>query len=144
MKYLLLLLLGFLFVNPALGEEPTTPSPLSQEESFQINLNQEVQIQDQDYYYNFGRTPINTSRSVRFYLRNDGRFPIYINDINIQGEGFRQNENCPNFLFQGQRCSVRVVFRPTHIGPHNGRLDFELTAAEDIQIHLRGRGVFGF
>ncbi len=106
-----------------------------------IVLNDDLRTQDREYFYNFGRVRVNRTASTVFYLRNQGRTPIYINDIDANGSGFKRNDNCSNFLFSGQSCRIRVSFRPTHPGRYEGELEVELTGAEDIRVELRGRGV---
>ncbi len=140
-RFLVTLFVGLsLFSAPALAQDPAAGN----EDTYEIAFGEEVQAQTKHFYYDFGRTLINTTKSVRFYLRNQGRFPIYINDIDTDGNGFWDNENCPSLLWPGQRCSIRVFFRPQYLGTFLGQTDISLTGSEDIRVHLRGRGVWGF
>ncbi|WP_413568520.1 hypothetical protein ACLWBD_13420 [Bdellovibrio sp. HCB117] len=144
MKYLIPFLLSMALSTPAFAQDVNDKT--SNEETFEIVLGEQgdVEAQTRHFYYNFGRTYLNQTKSARFYIRNTGGLPIYFNDFDISGNGFWYNENCPRLLFSGQRCSVRVYFRPNYIGNFNGRLDIEMTGAEDIRIHLRGRGIWPF
>ncbi|XGC80113.1 choice-of-anchor D domain-containing protein [Bdellovibrio bacteriovorus] len=150
MKYFLFALLTLSLSAPTLGNElpneEMAPSTLSANQTIEVNGIEEDDVSAQTRYlfYNFGRVRLYDSESQRFYIRNTGRLPVYINDIDISGSGFWANENCPSLLWPGFRCSIRVTFRPNHIGIHNGRLNIWLTGAEDVVIYLRGRGVWGF
>ena len=108
----------------------------------EISLGNDVHIQER-YRYNFGQVRVNRSETASFSLRNRGGFPIYINDIDIEGDGFRKSDNCPRILTRGDSCRVRVRFQPRETGRYEGRLDIELTPSEDIRVDLRGRGVRG-
>lgn len=147
MKILLILLLGFSLSVPTFADESldNTAAPQT-EETYEITIgdSDDVEIQVQYLNYNFGPTLVNTTRSARFFLRNNGRFPFLINDIDTDGNRFAHQENCPGFLWPGQRCSIRVFFRPNRVGLFFGRLEINLTGREDIIVNLRGRGVWGF
>lgn len=109
----------------------------------EISLNDDIHAQTERYRYNFGQVRVNRSETTSFSLRNRGSLPIYINDIDIEGNGFRKNDNCPRILTRGDSCRVRVRFEPHSVGRYEGRLDIELTPNEDIRVDLRGRGVRG-
>lgn len=109
----------------------------------EISLNDGIHAQTERYRYNFGQVRVNRSATTSFSLRNRGGIPIYINDIDIEGNGFRKNDNCPRILTRGDSCRVRVRFEPNSVGRYEGRLDIELTPNEDIRVDLRGRGVRG-
>jgi hypothetical protein len=113
------------------------------EDQQEISISDDISAQTQHYNYNFGRVRINRSESTSFTLRNRGNYPIYINDINISGESFQENDNCPRILLRGYSCRIRVRFQPYYVGFFQGRLEVNLTPAEDIRVNLRGRGVRG-
>lgn len=113
------------------------------EDEQEISLGNDVSAQVQRYNYNFGRVRINRSEVASFSLRNRGNFPIYINDIDLDGDGFRKNDNCPRILLRGDGCRVRVRFEPDYVGRYEGQLEINLTPTEDIRVNLRGRGVRG-
>lgn len=119
------------------------PSDLEITQENEISINDDIQAQTERYRYNFGQVRVNRSAVASFSLRNRGSFPIYINDIDIEGDGFRKNDNCPRILTRGDSCRVRVRFQPRDTGRYEGRLDIELTPSEDIRVDLRGRGVRG-
>jgi hypothetical protein len=141
MKLLSLSLTALLFATPGLAQNPDIQETASPE-IYEIELN-EVQTERADYFYNFGPTRINDRRSATFSIRNNNSIPVYINDINIEGDGFRARDNCPRLLFRGDRCTVLVTFRPFDTGQYRGTLDFDLTGTQDIRVNLRGRGVRG-
>ncbi|MEK2646401.1 choice-of-anchor D domain-containing protein [Bdellovibrio sp. BCCA] len=143
MKLLFLLLLSIFFAVPSNADETSAPS-LSEEVCGIVIGDEDMQIQTQYLFYNFGRTLVNTTKSVRFYLRNNGRFPFYINSINTNGDRFRDEENCPGVLWPGQRCTIRVLFRPNQVGLFTGSLEVDLIGREDTIVNLRGRGVWEF
>jgi len=113
------------------------------EDDQEISLGSDVSAQVQRYHYNFGRVRVNRSEATSFTLRNRGNFPIYINDIDVDGEGFDGHDNCPRILVRGDGCRIRVRFTPYYVGTFRGRLEIELTPSEDIRVILRGRGVRG-
>ncbi|KHD87121.1 MAG: hypothetical protein OM95_16200 [Bdellovibrio sp. ArHS] len=145
MKLLVLLLLGTILATPVHAQEAPDNSQ-SRDSTYEISLREppEIDTQTVHYYYNFGRTALNRLKGVSFTLRNTGNLPLYFNDFDIHGSGFGYEENCPRLLFSGQRCTVRVFFRPTSLGTYSGALDIDMTGAEDIRIHLRGRGVWPY
>lgn len=113
------------------------------EDEQEISLGTDVGIQVQRFNYNFGRVRVNRSEATSFTLRNRGNYPIYINDIDVEGESFRGNDNCPRILVRGDSCRIRVRFEPYYVGTFRGQLNIELTPSEDIRVNLRGRGVRG-
>lgn len=131
MKLFNILLLTFFLGVPAFAER-----------THEISLGGEAGTLDRDYYYNFGPVRIFDEERATFFLRNTGRIPIYINDIDLRGANvFSGGDNCPRILFQGDRCRIRVVFEPRRLMVYRANLEINLTPAEDITIHLRGRGV---
>ena len=142
MKYLLMSLVCALLSMPASANEAS----LSVQEqkptlAYEISV-EETEIKTDDYYVNFGRTRIGERRSAVFTLRNNSSIPIIVQDIDIDGEGFNGGDNCPRFLTRGDRCQIRVTFRPRDQKRYTGQVDIELSGREDIRIHLRGRGVW--
>lgn len=151
MKFLLILL-GLSLSTPAFSEDNINPSnndalTISDSNTYEITFtdksDKDAEALAINYFYNFGRTRVFTTKSINVTLRNRRVIPIVINNIGIRGNGFFERENCPQFLFFGQGCTVRVFFRPNHIGNFNGALSINLTGAEDIHVFLSGRGVFG-
>ena len=140
MKYLLMSLLGLMISVPALASDEAMVSTQESNLSYEITFD-EVQTQTEDYYVNFGRVYTGDRRTAVFTLRNRGSLPIIVQDIDIDGNGFRGSDNCPRILTRGDRCSIRVTFRPRQQGQYRGQVDIELSGHEDIRIHLRGRGV---
>ena len=114
----------------------------TQADEYEVNIDDnDVNVQAH-YNYNFGRVRVGNSESATFTLRNRGRIPVYINDIDLDGDNaFHKNDNCPSLLFRGQSCRIRVRFHPQDTGRYHAELEIELTGAEDIEIDLRGRGV---
>ncbi|MFS4459447.1 choice-of-anchor D domain-containing protein [Bdellovibrio sp. HCB2-146] len=112
------------------------------EQEYEVNIDgDDVNVQEH-YNYNFGRVRVGNSESATFTLRNRGRIPVYINDIDLDGDNaFHENDNCPRLLLRGQGCRIRVRFRPMDTGRYQAELNIELTGASDIEIDLRGRGV---
>lgn len=100
----------------------------------------DVQTEVVNNYYSFGSVKVGHTKSAIFTLRNNNRFPFYIDDIRIQGQGFGEENNCPRLLFGGQHCRLRVGFRPFYPGIYNGLLQIRLTGASDINVYLQGRG----
>lgn len=108
----------------------------------EISVDGDVNILER-YRYNFGRVRINRSETATFTLRNRGSIPLYIQDIDLDGAGFRKSDNCPRILARGNSCRVRVRFEPDYVGIYRGQLEIDLTPAEDVRVELRGRGVRG-
>lgn len=137
-------LLGtFLFVSlsvPAIAQD-TSETVDTTEQTFEISLEDNIESFAQTYYYNYGRVRVNRSASAVFYITNNGRSPIYINDVDIDGDAYSGGDNCPRLLFAGQRCRARVTFRPPSVGQHFGEVEFELSGSQDVKVELRGRGV---
>ncbi|WII73225.1 hypothetical protein QJS83_04980 [Bdellovibrio sp. 22V] len=148
MKFFFAVLFGLALSIPTHAQEiyDTQAVQPQNEEAYEISLTNDegAQIKVRNLFYNFRRTRLFTTKSVRFYLRNTGVLPIYINDIDTDGSSFWHSENCPSLLWPGQRCSVRAFFRPTSLGVKTGDIEIELTGAEDVRIHLRGRGVWPY
>lgn len=148
MKLLMSLLLGLYLSLPVYAQESIEKEDVTvkNSETLEISFSEDSEKDTVDamrtFFYNFGRTRIFTTKSVRFTLRNTQVVPVFIHDFDIRGNAFFFTENCPNVLLFGQRCSVRVFFRPTRIGNFRGLLDIELSGAQDVQIFLRGRGIF--
>lgn len=151
MKYLLTIILGLVLSMPTFGEENLNNSDdtlaKTDSETYEITLNDdkssdELEALVQTYFYNFGRTRLFRIKSISFDLRNRRFVPIRINNIHIFGNGFFQRENCPEYLFFGQRCTIRIFFRPNYVGFFNGRLIVNLSGAESIRVFLSGRGIF--
>lgn len=139
MKFLLNGLLAVFLAVPVAAHEEAVP----EEEVFEVVLNDDLTIQDQDYYLNFGAVRIFREARVSVYLRNNTRIPMYIQDFDMNGDAaFDSRENCPQILFSGQQCRIRIFFQPQRLGWHRGELEIELVPQEDVVIHLRGRGVF--
>lgn len=114
----------------------------------EVTQDQEISVDGnvnalEHYNYNFGRVRVNRSATATFTLRNRGSIPLYIQDIDIDGDGFRKSDNCPRILARGNSCRVRVRFEPYEVGNYRGRLDIDLTPASDVRVDLRGRGVRG-
>jgi hypothetical protein len=144
MKYLLMSLLGLMMSLPAFASLDAAASEVVKTEAglnYEITLD-EVQTQTEDYYVNFGRVYVGDRRNAVFTLRNRGSLPIIVQDIDIEGYGFNGGDNCPRILTRGDRCSIRVTFRPRQQGQYRGQVDIELSGHEDIRLHLRGRGVW--
>lgn len=152
MNLLLTILLGLSLSMPTFAEDNLNSAnnesiATADSKAIDITINDDNAKDDvgalvQTYYYNFGRTLLFTTKSVSFTLRNRRLTPLWIGNISIYGNGFAQRENCPEFLFFGQSCTVRIFFRPNHIGNFNGLLYINFRNSEDIQIFLYGRGVF--
>ncbi|MFV8249051.1 hypothetical protein [Bdellovibrio bacteriovorus] len=114
-------------------------------EVYVINVTDDTTTLDRDYFYNFGRTRLFQDKRATFYLRNNSGLPMYINDFDMNGDyAFDYSENCPQILFRGQQCRIRVFFEPRSLGVHRADLEIELTPQEDIVLHLRGRGVLNY
>lgn len=149
MKLLTSLILGLCLSLPVYAQESVENKnvTVNNTESLEITFSEDNEKDTVDemrtFFYNFGRTRVFTTKSVRFILRNTRLLPVYIHDFDIRGRAFFFTENCPNILVFGQSCSVRVFFRPTRVGQFRGLLDIELSGAQDVQIYLRGRGVLG-
>ncbi|MNL37928.1 hypothetical protein D3C87_1601050 [compost metagenome] len=144
MRVFLFSLLSLAMSVPAFADQYFYEEPnLQEEEVYEIPLDTELDVQDINYNFNFGNVRVSRSRSTVFYLRNTGRLPYIINDIDIDGGGnqFRESNNCPRILFRGARCSVRVTFRPNSTGQKRATLEIERTGAQDVNVRLRGRGV---
>ena len=117
-------------------------SDLEVTEDHEISVDSDVNILER-YRYNFGRVRVNRSATASFTLRNRGSIPLYIQDIDLDGAGFRKSDNCPRILARGNSCRVRVRFEPNYVGDYRGQLEIDLTPAEDVRVDLRGRGVRG-
>lgn len=160
MKFLLSILFGLSLSIPTFAEEGSDtdnkgkPETLIQENavddtvSFEVkytnNSNQtddELNTLVRNFTLFFGPTRIFTTKSFRFFITNYRFVPLWIHNISIFGNGFFRTENCPEFLFFGQRCAVRVFFHPTRLGQHQGQLFVNMTGQEDIRVFLFGRGV---
>lgn len=138
MKYLMSGLLAVFLAVPVAAYEETA----FEEEVFEVVLSDDMTTQDQDYYLNFGGVRIFREARVSVYLRNNTRIPMYIRDFDMDGDAaFDSRENCPQILFSGQQCRLRIFFQPQRLGLHRADLEIELTPQEDVVIHLRGRGV---
>lgn len=137
MKFIVLAFITLLVIKPAWAQSEYGTHEIQLDES-------NVQIEAKDYYYNFGYVRIGQHASTRFTLSNNGRFPIYIDSIKINGPSFSSNNNCPRFLLKGHSCRIRVGFAPYAIGQYSGDLKINLTGSQDVIVHLRGRGVSRF
>ncbi|MGZ3769371.1 MAG: hypothetical protein ACXVCP_12005 [Bdellovibrio sp.] len=149
MKFLLSLLLGISLTVPAFAEENNNTDTNTNEVAtdstvidFTGDTNKDVDALVRTYFHNFGRVPVNGTRSASITIRNSRLVPLLINNIYIQGRGFFRFENCPQYLIFGQSCQVRVFFRPFRPGNFFGVLFINLTGQEDIRVNLFGRGVF--
>ncbi|MNS94443.1 hypothetical protein D3C72_1286610 [compost metagenome] len=141
MKYLLMSIVSLLMSQPLYAQD-TPVATQDPEVTYEINIGDETEIKTINYNYNFGRVYVGDRRNAIFTLRNSSSLPIIIQDIDIDGEGFNGGDNCPRVLLRGDRCSVRVSFRPYNNGQYRGEVDMELSGHEDIRIRLRGRGVW--
>lgn len=94
---------------------------------------------NQYYNYNFGQVPVNSVRSANFYLRSTGSGNLYLNRIDLYGQGFYGNANCPHVLPPGYQCNVWVQFRPWYQGSYSGQLIFR-TSAGNFIVNLYGWG----
>ncbi|MFV8257494.1 hypothetical protein ACNQKP_06805 [Bdellovibrio bacteriovorus] len=143
MKILTGLFLGLLLASPVLAYEDFSESDIN--EVYVINVTDDTTTLDRDYYYNFGRVRLFDDKRATFYLRNNSGFPMYINDFDMNGDyAFDYSENCPQILFRGQQCRIRVFFEPRSLGLHRAELEIELTPQEDVVLNLRGRGVLNY
>lgn len=143
MKILTSVFLGLLLTCPVFGYEEEGVAGV--DEVYVINVSDEATTLDRDYYYNFGRVRLFEERRATFFLRNNSGFPMYINDFDLSGPpAFDYAENCPQILFRGQQCRIRVFFQPRSVGVKRGELQIELTPQEDVVLNLRGRGVFNY
>ena len=117
---------------------------LFRSENYEVTINESgsVEIQAANYYYNFGTVWIGNYKGANFTLRNNSKIPWYINSIYVNGNGFWQDNNCPNFLLKGHACKIRVTFAPQWVGFYNGVLKINLTGGQDINVWLKGRGVW--
>ncbi len=138
MKFLVLALTTMFLACPGFGQQYDN-------EDHQIVIDDGgAQVEAKNYYYDFGGVRVGHSATARFTLSNNGRFPIYIDSIRTNGQGFADSQNCPRLLFTGQRCRIYVRFSPFNKGQYSGELDINLTGSQDIIVHLRGRGVSRF
>ncbi|BEV69658.1 hypothetical protein AB1A81_15210 [Bdellovibrio bacteriovorus] len=143
MKILASVFLGLLLASPVFGYEDDIETDLN--EVYVINVTDEATTLDRDYYYNFGRVGLFEERRATFFLRNNSGLPMYINDFDLSGPpAFDYAENCPQILFRGQQCRIRVFFQPRTVGLKRAELEIELTPQEDIVLNLRGRGVLRY
>ena len=115
------------------------------DQGLEISEEQELPVGDvqaqEEYDYNFGQVRVNRSATTSFTLRNRGGVPLYVQDIDISGVGFRKSDNCPRILARGNSCQIRVRFEPNTEGRYRGQLDINITPASDIRVNLRGRGI---
>lgn len=141
MKYLLISIVSLL-MSQTVSAQDAPATAQEQDVAYEINIGDETEIKTENYSYNFGRVYVGDRRNATFTLRNSSSLPIIIQDIDINGNGFDGGDNCPRVLLRGDRCRVRVSFRPHNNGQYRGEVDMELSGHEDIRIRLRGRGVW--
>ncbi len=143
MKFLLSFLIGLSLSAPALADNSAEDSHvLAPEEVFEISIGESDQTGVlRSYSHDFGSARVGRTKTAHFYVRNEGRVPIFISNIDTIGDAYSHRESCPGVLLAGRRCSIRVAFRPNHIGSTNGRLEIGLRPVEDIRVYLHGRGV---
>jgi len=94
---------------------------------------------DHYYTYNFGRVPINTTRSTYLRLNSTGPGNLFLYSINISGAGFYAQANCSQVLPPGASCLVYVQFSPWYVGRYQGQLVFA-TSAGNFIVNLYGTG----
>src|SRR5438445_7820599 len=126
MKFLILALVAVFLANPALAQDEYVNS----DNQIVVHDESDLQVEAKNYYYNFGGVPVGRHAIARFTLSNNGRFPFYIDSINIEGAGFERKDNCPKLLFSGQSCRIVVRFTPYFFGQHMGALKINLTGSQ--------------
>ena len=120
------LLLGCLLASPAFA-------------NVDIELAQVSTLDTRYYSYSFGDVRVNSSRWADFNFNNRGPEAVKIDRIDLWGQFFHGQTNCPAVLAAGAACRVSVEFRPVFDGYTTGRLSF-LTSSGDVVIDLSGWG----
>lgn len=100
---------------------------------------QEAQTQAyRSYYYNFGSWPVGSMAYQDFYFTSyGGTSRIY--SIYTFGTSYSAANNCPQRLYRGNSCTIRVYFRPWYTGYQTGQTTIS-TANGTTTIYLSGMG----
>lgn len=91
------------------------------------------------YSYQYRNTPLHNRAVARFRIFNHGSSAIYVENVTLEGRSFTASNNCLRILLPGRNCPITVSFTPKTLGNHSGRLDVDMTGAQNIHIYLTGR-----
>src|SRR5262249_13224905 len=74
---------------------------------------------------------------------NIGSLTGQVTSVSVTGAAFRLQDQplFPSSLTSGTSLQMRVVYRPTALGPATGTLTFQTTGAEPVTISLNGSGI---
>lgn len=96
-------------------------------------------LADQNLYYDFGVVDTRFSSYAYFDLTNRGNGELWVDRIAISGIDFSARHTCPQLLYPGQVCTIRVQFAPMFEGLKRGALYID-TNSGLITINLSGWG----
>lgn len=91
------------------------------------------------YSYQYRSTSLHNRSVARFRIFNHGSSAIYLESVALEGRSFTVSNSCLRILLPGRNCPISVSFTPKNLGNHSGRLDIDLTGAQNIHIYLSGR-----
>ncbi len=92
----------------------------------------------QSYSYTFGSWPVGYTTFQDFSFTSYGGI-TRIYSIYTFGTSYNSIDNCPSRLYDGERCMIRVFFRPWFVGYQNGQATIS-TDSGTTQIFLSGYG----
>jgi hypothetical protein len=90
--------------------------------------------------HSFGKVEINSTVSSHWNLRAKSDQALHIQKVNINGESYALETNCPEVLSPSEKCTVRAFFTPKHQGLQSGSLVVDLYTEQFI-IEMSGEGV---
>lgn len=91
------------------------------------------------YSYQFRNTPLHTRSVSHFRIFNHGSSAIYVESVALEGRSYTASNRCSRILLPGRNCFIAISFTPKGSGTHSGRLDIDMTGAQNIHIYLSGR-----
>ncbi|GEM_PF-6457683 len=147
MKFIAFFALALAFSSTTLAFElkgeaafPIRKSTSAVEENTIIIKDGSLQTQV-SYSYQYRNTPPHTRSVARFRIFNHGSSAIYVESVALEGRYFMASNNCMRVLLPGRNCPITVSFIPKSLGNHSGRLDIDMTGAQNIHIYLSGRSL---
>jgi hypothetical protein len=91
----------------------------------------------------FPATLVGQSTPIALKFTNIGSFTGQVTSVSVTGAAFRLQDAplFPASLSAGESLQVRVVYRPTALGPATGTVTFQTSGADPVTVSLQGTGV---
>ena len=93
----------------------------------------------------FGPVRVSTTSAAKYVVvRNTGESVLPLQSVKLEGDNpaqFQRFNYCPSLIAAGGKCTVRVQFKPTSVGPKSATLSVAAGGGAGMKsVALSGRG----